>query len=336
MQWEHPNWLQALWILPVVAGLLVHAHRRRMAAARAFVDQQMVARLMPALQGPRPWIKGGLLLLAIALFIVAAARPRFGVYFEEVSARGVDLFVVVDVSRSMLAEDVAPNRLDRAKSDIRDLLPHLAGDRVGLIAFARSPVVVVPLTSDQGFFRNALEDLDIDSAPRGGTLIGDAIRKAAEAMDPRHDRDQVVVLITDGEDHESYPVEAARAAHERGIKIIAIGLGDPTEGARIPIRDPAGGLAYVRKDDGQEHWSRMDERPLKEIALASEGAYIPAKTKAYDLGEIYQKHLAGLRRGQYEAEKRRRYADRFPIFLWLGLAAIALEMVIPPYEKRSE
>ena len=125
----------------------------------------MVGRLMPALGGPRPWIKGILLLAGVALLIVAAARPRFGVYTETVAQRGVDLFVLLDVSRSMTAEDVAPNRLERAKSDVRDLLPHLAGDRVGLIVFAGKPVVKAPLTNDQGFFRMVLDEVDVGSAP---------------------------------------------------------------------------------------------------------------------------------------------------------------------------
>jgi len=165
---------------------------------------------MPAFAGRRPWLRGGAVLLGLAALILASARPRFGVYYDRVVQRGVDLFVLIDVSRSMLAEDVKPNRIERAKADVRDLLTRLAGDRVGLIAFAGKAVVKVPLTTDQGFFRMALDELGPGSAPRGGSLIGDAIRKAMEAMEPRQDRDQILVLITDGEDHDSFPAEAAR------------------------------------------------------------------------------------------------------------------------------
>ena len=266
MRWENPIWLLGLWILPLLAVLLIYAHRRRLAAARRFADQPMIGRLMPPAGTLRAWVKGGLLLLGVGLLFVAAARPRFGVYFEQVSARGVDLFVLLDVSRSMLAEDVAPNRLERAKSDIRDLLRKLPGDRVGLIAFAGAPATIVPLTSDQGFFLGALEGVNTDSAPRGGSLIGDAIRKAIESLDVTRDRDQVIVLITDGEDQDSFPQEAAEQAAEREIKIFTVGLGDPQEGRRIPIRDAAGSVRYL-KHEGQEVWSRMDERLLKEIAL---------------------------------------------------------------------
>ncbi len=325
--WQYPNALFSLWILPVLAALLVYRHRKRRAAAEQFVDPTMVARLMPARTELRPWLKGAALLLGITCLIVAAARPRWGVYFEQVSARGVDLFVLLDVSRSMEAQDVTPNRLERAKSDILDLLNRLQGDRVGLITFAGAAVVQIPLTTDQGFFRTVLADVDSDSAPRGGTLIGDAIRKAIESMPERLDRDQVIVLITDGEDHDSYPEEAAAQAAERGIKIITVGLGDTTEGARVPLHDD-GGIRYMQHE-GQEVWSVMDERLLKEIALATGGAYVPARTRAYDLGQIYEKHLAQLTRSEIHAEKRKRYSEQFQLFVCVGLLFLLLDTCIP-------
>lgn len=332
MYWDNPSVLLGLWVLPAVAGLLVYAHRKRLSAARRFADAAMVRRLMPRLTGPRPWVKGALIVLGLGLLIVAGARPRFGFDIEKVAQRGVDLFVLLDVSRSMTAEDVAPNRLERAKSDVRDLVARLAGDRVGLIVFAGKPVVKVPLTTDQGFFHMVLDEIDPRSAPRGGTLIGDAIRKAMEAMPERRDRDQVLVLITDGEDQESYPLEAAEQAAERGIKIFTVGLGDSSEGARIPIRNTSGGLRYL-KYQGQEKWSKLDERGLKEIALATGGAYIPAGTRAYDLGQVYEDHLAELARGEIREEKRKRYREQFQLFVCLGVALLLAEMAIPAYRR---
>lgn len=335
MIWEAPNVLFLLWLLPPAGWLLFHALRKRRAAALAFADAAMAARLMPALGGARPWVKGAALLCGLACLIAAGARPRFGEYYEKVTQRGVDLFVLVDVSRSMLAEDVAPNRLERAKADVRDLLARLAGDRVGLIAFAGKAVVKVPLTTDRGFFLAALDELDPASAPRGGSLIGDAIRKAMESMEPRADRERVVVLITDGEDHDSYPAEAAGQAAEKGIRIFAVGLGDPNEGARVPTRDDAGRLAYL-KYAGAEVWSKMDEKLLEQIALTTQGAYIPAKTRAYDLGEVYVNHLAQLSQGEILAEKRKRFRDRFQIFLALGIALLAFSRLLPAYPRKEE
>jgi len=330
---QYPEFLYLSWIVPLLVGLLIFAHRRRLAAAKRFVDPEMVQRLMPEPGEMRPWIKGAAVVLGVTCLLLALARPRWGVYFEKVSARGVDLFVLLDVSRSMLAEDVAPNRLERAKSDILDLLKKLEGDRVGLITFAGAAVVKVPLTTDQGFFRMVLADVDSDSAPRGGTLIGDAIRKAIDSMKEARDRDQVIVLITDGEDHASFPKKAAAQAAERNVKIISVGLGDANEGSRIPVRDEQGNLRYV-KDENQEVWSLMNERLLKEIALTTKGAYVPARTRAYDLGQIYEDHLAKLARGEVRAEKRKRYRERFQIFVCLGLGFLLLEMIIPRYRGK--
>lgn len=332
MYWENPEILLGLWILPLAAWLLWRAERKRLAAAERFAGTGMVGRLSPSRGAVRPWIKGGLLLAGMGLLLAAGARPRFGVYFEKISQRGADVMVLLDVSRSMSAEDVAPSRLERAKSDIRDLLERLIGDRAGLVVFAGRPVVKVPLTSDMGFLQSVLESVDVGSAPRGGTLIGDGIRKCLEAMPRAPDRDQVIVLITDGEDHDSYPLDAAKQAAERGVKIFAVGLGDSREGARIPLRGDAGRLAYL-KDQGQEHWSKVNEGLLKEIALATQGAYIPAGTRAYDLGQIYTDHLANLARSEYYTERRKLYREQFQLLAALGLLLLVVEMLIPAYRR---
>jgi Ca-activated chloride channel homolog len=331
----HPTWLLLLWVLPLAAGVLWYAHYKRAAAARRFVADRMRLRLVPSLSAGRAWLKGALLLAGLALAIVALAGPRFGVYYEKIARRGVDCFVCLDVSRSMLAEDVKPSRLERAKADIRDLLAKLGGDRVGLIVFAGKAVVRVPLTTDDGFFRQSLDEVDVTSAPRGGTLIGDAIRKAMEAMPKRADSDQVIVLITDGEDQESMPEQAAKNAAERGIKIFTVGLGDSGEGARIPVKDSAGAKVFVKDAQG-EHWSKVDQELLMKIALDSSGAYIPAGTRAYDLGEVFAQHFAGLARGE-DAEKQfqRRQTERYQVFLVFAVAILAVERVIPRCQRRN-
>jgi len=328
MHWEYPNFLLALWLLPVVAWLLVWAERRRAAAAARFAEAAMRGRIMPAAGPARRWVKGSMLVAAIGLLIVAAAGPRFGAYYEKVTQRGAAGVILLDVSRSMPAAAVAPNRLERDKSDIRDLLARIVGDRVGLIVFAGKPEVLVPLTTDRGFFEMMLDGVDTSSAPRGGTLIGDAIRKAIEVMPPRADRDQAIVLITDGEDHESMPKEAAKHAAERGIKIFTVALGDSTEGARVPLRGDDGQRKYLQYA-GKEVWSKVDERLLADIALSTGGAYIPAGTKTYDLGQVYQKHLSQLVHGEFRAERRRRYHEQFQWFLCVGLALLLTEMAVP-------
>ncbi len=334
MVWQHPELLLALWALPLVAGLLWLAERRRQRAAERFVASRMAARLMPGASGVRPWLKGSLVILGLAALIVATARPRFGVYYETVVQRGVDCFILLDVSRSMLAEDVAPNRLERARSDIRDLLPRLRGDRVGLIAFAGQPIVQVPLTTDQAYFREVLDRTDPTSAPLGGSLMGDAIRKALSSMKERRDRDQLIILITDGEDQESEPLEAAKVAQSRGVQIFTIGLGSSAEGARIPIRGDDGRVRYL-KHDGQEVWSRMDEKLLQEIALETRGTYVPARTTLYDLGKIYDEYFVDLARGESRSEQRKRYREQFQLFVCVGILLLLAEMLIPSYPPAS-
>src|SRR5579863_2553398 len=210
MEWQHPEWLYL--ILPLGAAwvaLALYSRRRRHRAAEAFVAEAMWARILPPVSSVRFWLKTLLREVALITGLVALAGPRFGTQYEEVVPRGSDLYVLIDVSRSMLASDVPPSRLARAKADVAALVKGLNGERVGLIAFAGQAVVKCPLTVDYDAFRRSLDELDTASAPRGGTAIGDAIRKALEVFHARADRDQAILLITDGDDQQSYPREAA-------------------------------------------------------------------------------------------------------------------------------
>jgi Ca-activated chloride channel family protein len=331
---DYPWFLLTLWLIPVVGLLLWRAHRRRIVAASRFADGKMMGKLAPIPSSSREFFRGALLLVALALLIVAVACPRFGERIEQLETRGTDVMVLLDVSKSMLAKDVAPSRLERAKSDIRDLLGRLRSDRVGLIAFAGAPTVQVPLTHDQGFYQTMLQEISPQSAPRGGSLIGDAIRKALEVMKSSPDRDQVLIIITDGEDHDSYPDEAARQAAERNVKIITVGIGDETEGQRIPILDESGNQQFVQHE-GKVIWSKLDEALLRRIALTTGGAYIPAKTRNYDLGQIYDEHLSDLSRTELRTEKRARRQHQFQWFAAIALGLLLLKSWFPRYPRKS-
>ena len=322
-----PQYLFLLGLLPIIGLLLTYEAWRRRSLSKQFAEPGMLVRLAPRGSRFRAVLRSGLLLLGLAGIILALARPQWGEAFEDLPSRGLDLFVLLDVSRSMQAEDVAPNRLARAKADIRDLLEKLEGDRVGLIIFAGAALVRVPLTTDQAFYRGVLEDIEFQDVPRGGTQIGSAIRRALEAMPPRASRDQLLVLITDGEDHESEPRAAAEAAAARGVKIMTVGLGDVDEGGRIPVRDPRGRLRYLQYD-GNEVWSRMDERLLRDIALKTGGVYIPAQTRQYDLGQLLESQLSRLARGEIATTRRKRKLDRFPWLLAFGLTCLLGEACV--------
>ncbi len=335
MNWASPHYFWLLWLVPLVLAVGVFAQRSRNRSALRFVDHPMLSQLAPSYSWLRISVKWTFLTLGITGLVLAMARPQLGFYFEEVTAQGAEVLVLIDVSRSMLAEDVAPSRLARAKSDIVDLLQRMPSDRVGLIAFAGAPSVLVPLTLDHGFFKLVLQDLGPNSAPRGGTNIGDAIRKAIEQFGNSANSDRAIVLITDGGDQDSFPTEAAKLAAERNIRIIAVGLGDPTEGARIPRRDKDGRLTY-QQFDGQEVWSKMEDKTLKEIASITSGAYIPAQTRLYDLGEVYTENLKELRRGEMFADKRKRPHERFQIPAVIGLFFLMLERSIARFASRKE
>lgn len=321
--------LLALWALPlllVLAGFAVRRQRRRRARILA---APMEARLMPRRSTAASLVRAGLIALGLGAYVLALARPRFGSDVEAVEETGADLVVLLDVSRSMLSEDVFPNRLERAKTYVRDLMLRLRGDRIGVVAFAGRPVLACPLTSDHAFVKLVLDDLDPDFAPRGGTAIGDAIRLGLELTGDVPERDKAFVLFTDGEDHESFPLEAAKLAAERKVQIFAIGIGDPVSGATVPGKSAGQRLEY----QGELVRSKLDESLLKDIAVATGGAYVPAGTGTYDLGQVYVDHLAKLRASTLGGEQRVRLKERYQWFLGLGLALYACALTIRPARR---
>ncbi|MDR0338047.1 MAG: VWA domain-containing protein [Planctomycetaceae bacterium] len=322
-----PFFLLLLWLIPALAILFRYAYRKKSQAAERFLVVAMQKRLMPKRDRIRILLRSIVLLAALSLGLIAMSGPMFGVYFEDVSRKGADIFVLLDVSRSMLAEDVAPNRLKRAKSDIKDLLQRVIGDRIGLIVFAGKPIVKVPLTTDHGFYNEILDSVDTNSAPRGGTAIGDAIRKALDTMPPESNRDQAIVLITDGDDQESMPIDAAKDAAARNVRILAVGLGDATEGGRIPIRDANGNLTYL-KHEGREVWSKVNEQTLQEIAQQTEGVYVPAETRTFDLGQIYINYLSRLKGGEYQVEQRKKFRQQYQVFLVAAVMLLFVYIVV--------
>ena len=250
MEWQTPQFLYL--ILPLCLswlGLALYSEKRRQLAHDAFIAKAMQDRILPAKSSVRFWCKLFLFEFALATGLIALAGPRFGTQVEQVVPRGSDLYVLIDVSRSMLADDVVPSRLERAKADVSSLVNRLSGERIGLIAFAGKAVVKCPLTIDYDSFRRALMELDPNSAPRGGTAIGDAIRKAAEVFHAGTQRDQAVLLITDGDDQESFPLEAATVAAERKVTVFTVGLGDSNSGARVPGQ--SGATSFV-EHEGQQ------------------------------------------------------------------------------------
>ncbi len=334
MDWQFP---QALYlILPLCIGwfaLATYSEGRRASARLAFMMQPMMVRMLPPSSKARFWSKLILFEVAMVMGLVALAGPQFGEQYEVVIPRGSDLYVIIDVSRSMLADDVVPTRLGRAKADVSALVNRLQGERIGLIAFAGQAVVKCPLTVDYDSFRRALDELDPNSAPRGGTAIGDAIRKALEVFNANAERDQSILLITDGDDQQSYPLEAAALAAERQVTVFTVGLGDAETGSRVPQK--ANSSAFM-EHEGQQVWSKLDSKLLQEIALKTSGVYIPAGTRAYDLGQLYVDHLQGKRGKDAEGQQRMRRAERYQFFLAFALFALIADWCLSPFAKKRD
>ena len=259
----------------------------------------------------------GLVIAGLALSLFAAARPQWGRVTEKTVERSRNVVVAIDVSRSMLAQDVRPNRLERAKADVADLIDSLDGDRCALVAFRRTGVVICPLTTDHAYLRSALEQLTPESAPRGETDLGSAIRAALDALDPAADDHNAIILISDGGDLRGEALQNAELAKKRGIPIFTVGIGDPKHGAAIPSEDGRG----EQKFQGQSVKVKLEEAALKAIAEASKGRYVPlatAGTAETTLGAIYRRFLRQVAAKEHN-EEAERAAERYQIFLIPGL-----------------
>ena len=299
-RFAEPGWVHGLWSVLGFVALLFWLDRRGGGALDRLIGSALQQRLVqrPGLFRRRMRIL--FLGLSAACLVLALMRPQLGLRYVATPRIGAEIMVALDVSKSMLAEDVAPNRLERAKAEIVDLLSYLDGNQVGLIAFAGRATVLAPLTPDFSFLRLVLDGAGPHSVTRGGTRLEEPIRKAVKGFGPAREMSRVILLITDGGDHDSFPRDAATEAAEAGIVIIAIGLGDEA-GSDIYITDPQTGARELLRDaDGRVVKSGLDGELLRDLALATQGAYVPAGTGVLDLESIYQQHIEQLMVGQLD------------------------------------
>ncbi len=321
--------LLLLWVLPALMALFAWSAHRRAQACRLFAEAGLLEHLTRSVSRARRAWKAGLVMAAAAAIVLALARPAWNPKPKTVQRQGRDVVFLLDVSRSMMAEDLAPNRLERAKLAISDCVEKLQGDRVALVAFAGNATVQCPLTLDYGFFRMMLDEVTPDSVTRGGTLIGDALRKALDdVFDDQEKQFKDIILITDGEDHDSFPVDAAQKVGERGIRILAIGLGDENQGTRIPVSDGQGRKTFLTHN-GQEVWSKLDADTLRKMVNNTPGGrYLNVATGAFDLGAIYLDLIATADKKEVEAKTVTLYEEKFQVFVALAILLLAIEMAI--------
>ena len=308
-----------VWAALAIVGLLAVLEVRARGALTAFLSPVMQRRLTAQASLGRTVVKLVLVFASLAFGIGALMRPQARGEVETTTAAdtSADVLFVLDVSRSMLAEDAAPNRLARAKAEISELVGKLDDARVGLVAFAGRAVPVCPLTPDRSFFDTVLDTVDTHSAGRGGTKIGEAIKTAVRSF-PAGGGAKLIVLITDGDDQDKYSVDAAKLARDAGIKIVAIGLGSE-QGSEITLTDPQTGAKTTLMHDGKPVISKLDGAALRKIALATEGVYVPAGTNAVDLKAILHTYVLPLVKAAGDPTKRLVPAERFQ---WLVLASL--------------
>ena len=321
--WRDATSLVALGIVPVLVALLVWAHRRRERDLAAFVAAALLPAVAPERDPRRRILRAGLLVLAVLALGVALGGPMWGFRWEEVRRQGIDLVVAVDTSRSMLATDVKPNRLARAKLAVQDLVAQLHGDRVALVAFAGTAFLQCPLTLDYGAFGQSLEAVEAGIIPRGGTSLTAAIDASLAAFEGRQGANQALVLITDGEDHEGDVKEAAKRAAERGVKVYTVGIGT-TEGELIPGAE----AGYVKDRAGQVVKSRLDEETLKQVAVDTGGVYLHAAGPSLGLAELYRDYIDTLEKRALASTLEKRFEHRFQLPLALAIALLALEPLL--------
>jgi Ca-activated chloride channel homolog len=326
--------LHLLWLVPGLVALFLYASAQRKGALRRFADAGLLDRLSFSVNPVRRRWKQALLVATVVLCAIALARPGWNPEMRKVERSGRDVVFLLDVSRSMLAEDLKPNRMERSKLAVADCVDRLQGDRVALVAFAGTAAVKCPLTLDYGFFRTMLKDIGTDSISRGGTAIGDALRKAMdEVFTDREKQFKDLILITDGEDHDSFPVQAAEEAGKRGIRLLALGIGSETEGSRIPITDASGRRAFLSYR-GQEIWSRLDGDTLRKMVNVTPGGkYLNVATGSIDLGQVYEQLVASADKRELESKTMTRYEEKFQVFLGLAFFLLCIELVLS--ERRT-
>jgi Ca-activated chloride channel family protein len=324
--WRLPTLLWLLLLLAPCAGFFLWALRQRRSALERFAEARLLPTLAPDLDERRYRWRAAIVLGTLAAIFVAIAGPQWGFHWEEVHREGVDILVALDTSRSMLAEDVKPNRLERAKLGLEDLLKQLHGDRIGLVAFAGSAFTQCPLTLDYDAFSESLRAVEVGIIPKGGTAIGEAIDSSIEAFEGHQGKHTALVLITDGEDHDGKVDEAVQKAVERGVRIYAIGIGSP-DGDLIPLT-ANGQQTFVKDRKGQVVKSRLDEAMLQKLAATTNGAYVRAAGPTLGLDQVYDDYISKIEKRELASTMEKRFEERFQWPLLLALLLLVSEPLV--------
>ncbi|MDR2038425.1 MAG: VWA domain-containing protein [Bacteroidales bacterium] len=331
-QFSHPEYLYALTLVLLFTFLFIWTSYARKKRIRRFGEVELVNRLTPDASTKKPLLKFILLMIAFCFFVIGAAGPKFGTKLQEQKRNGSDIIIALDVSNSMMAEDIQPNRLERAKQAVSRLIDRLGENKIGLIVFAGEAYTQLPITTDYVSAKMFLSTISPDIVPVQGTAIGTAINLAANSFSPTSDAGKAIVVITDGENHEDNPVQAAKNALERGINVYTIGVGS-TQGTPIPVKTSSGQRDFIKDRSGNVVMTKLDEKTLQEVAMAGKGIYVRATSANMGLNNVYEE-ISKLEKAEYEAKIYTDFAEMFQWPFGVALVFLLIELLISNRKNR--
>lgn len=332
-KFAYPDYLYLLTALPLLLVLFFVARRQSTKAKNLFSTSELLVRLSEKHSSRKGSVKAALAMVSVVLLVIALAKPQIGTRMEEVKQEGVDLFIALDVSKSMLAEDIKPNRLEKAKYEINNLIDRLAGDKIGIIVFSGEAYTQFPLTVDYSAAALLLDIVDVESVPNPGTAIGSSISQSMKSFNFDEPSTKVLVIMTDGENNSGDAIEKAKDASEKGVRIYTIGLGSPS-GAPIPVYNGSGQQVDFKRDrSGNVVLTKLDEIALQEIASIGKGKYYRATNSQNELDEIY-KDINSLEKREFGVQKFTEFDDKFQYFLFLAFLAMLTEVILS--DKKTE
>ncbi len=327
MKFGDLNSIHYLWLLLALVLFYFWSHKKKEQAIENFADKELLKEITPSLDIKKQKFKPIILSVCIFFLILCLTRPQLGFEWKEVKRSGLDILIAIDTSKSMLAEDVKPNRLERSKLAVKDLIKKLKGDRIGLIAFAGSAFLQCPLTTDYNGFMLSLDNLDVNTIPKGGTSITSALKTAIDSYEGGKKKYKILIIITDGEDHEGKAIELSETAKEKGIKIFTIGIGTK-DGELIPVTGPNGNRTFLKDRNGNVVKTRLDESTMQEIALSTGGSYVKSRGAEFGLDLIYEERLSKMEKREIKNQMIKKYKERFQFPLIIAILLLLIEPFI--------
>ena len=335
MRFATPEYLHVLWLIPAFALIFWQAARARRRGADRFGERELVVKLSRSVSRWRQNAKLMMILLALTCLGLAVARPQIGTHAVPVKAEGIDLVFALDTSLSMLAEDIKPNRLTRAKHEMSALMDKLRGDRVGIVIFSGASFIQCPLTFDYSAAKMFLDSVNTNSISVPGTALESAIQTALRAFENSPPNSaKVIVALTDGESHDGDALKAAEDAEKAGVKIYAIGIGSE-KGELIPLRDEQGNLSGYKKDrDGNVVMTKLDQLTLEKIAALTDGQFYHVSSGGIELEKIYGE-IANMAKTERETQLVMRYEEQYQYFIGAALLLLAAELLVSERKRET-